>query len=199
MARGTVRAFARKNLGLYGRLMNVMMWIECCVQCKRQVRRVVRNAAGLPDIWLLVAIILPLSFASASSTLDSLPHLFSPRHLPPLPLIPRPPVCDMAHATIVHAGDEALSAFSDDSTASNRCALMVHLPSFDLSAVAAVQIIIDGSPASPLLPPFNDGGPLIMKASGFKAGDLLFTIKTAALQRFRMRLCERSAQERFIL
>ena len=132
------------------------------------------NAAGLLSMWLLVAIILPLSFASAASTLDSLPHLFAPRHLPYLTLVPRPPVCDMAHATILHASDEALSAYADEDTASHRCALLVRLPSFDLSAVAAVQIIIDGSPASPLLPPFNDGGPLIMKASGFKAGELTF-------------------------
>jgi hypothetical protein len=143
---------------------------ESCVRHSLSMLRPAPRLAGLLLMLLLLATAVPPSTSSSSSASHSFPHLFPPRALPALPLIPRPPVCDMAHVSIVHASDNP-SSLDDQPSTSQRSALVLHLPPFDLSAVATVQIIIDGAPISAPLPPFNDGGPIIMKASGFRAGE----------------------------
>jgi hypothetical protein len=82
----------------------------------------------------------------------------------------------MAHVTIIHINDVHIftadpSARNEPNTSSHRYALLLHLPPFDLSPVATVSIIIDGSVAASSLPPFNNGAPWIIKASGFRAGE----------------------------
>ncbi len=145
------------------------------------VRRIRRPAPHFPCaslMFLILAANLHLTVASSES--HSFSHIFPPRNVPSQPLIPRPPVCDMAHVTIMHGSDSELpsahsDAHEDQQASSNRIALLLHLPPFDLSAVATVEIIIDGKSISPPLPPYNDGAPLIMKASGFRAGALNLT------------------------
>jgi hypothetical protein len=127
------------------------------------------------SMLVLTASILPLCFASATSTPASLAFLFPPRPSPPASLVPRPPVCDMAHVTILHIGDANTSyshllAHELQGAASSRYFLLLHLPSFDLSAVATVQIMFDGNAVTPPFPPFNNGNPLLVGASGLRQG-----------------------------
>ena len=82
----------------------------------------------------------------------------------------------MAHVTILHIGDANTSyphllAHELQGAASSRYFLLLHLPSFDLSAVATVQIMFDGNAVTQPFPPFNNGDPLLVGASGLRQGE----------------------------
>jgi hypothetical protein len=76
----------------------------------------------------------------------------------------------MASISIVHIGDVNVSHTHFASSAHQRYVLLLHLPSFDLSSVATLHIIIDGTLSQPQ-PPFNGGAPLIVPVSGLRAGE----------------------------